>query len=339
MTRSRRFGLLLLLLALLLLVSSIFVALTPAGNAFLAQAGLVQATDTPTPTPRPHRRITSTPTPSPQPILTVQGPPPNINAGALYLQDMDTGNVLADTNGEKPLPMASTTKIMTALIAIQTGRLEQAIPVQQDAYNRVGYQIGGGTVGSTAGLQVGEKVLLKDMLYALLLPSGDDAAVAIADALGGTHERFVERMNLLAYRLHLFQTHYITSDGLILNDDDNANHYTTAHDLAQLALYAMKDKLFAQIVATTTYSIPANGQHQAHTWQTTNTLLTTYPGMSGIKTGHTDAAGWCLVFAATRNDHHLLGVLLNSTSEQQRNIDVRALLDWGFGLPLLPPHL
>jgi serine-type D-Ala-D-Ala carboxypeptidase (penicillin-binding protein 5/6) len=265
--------------------------------------------------------------PTPQPVLTVQGPAPTIAASAAYLLDADTGHILTDINGEKLLPMASTTKIMTALIAIQTADLNQLVPIKQDAYDRV--HIDG---GSGANLIVGDQLSLKDLLYGLLLPSGDDAAIAIADALGGTGA-FIERMNLFAYRLHLFQTHYTTADGLT-NDE---NHYSTAYNLAQLAQYAMHIPLFAQIVQTPEYTLTATTQHHSYDWITTNTLLTIYPGMIGIKTGHTDAAGWCMVFAARHAGHELIGAILDSPSVSQRDQDTTTLLNWGFSLPFLPP--
>jgi D-alanyl-D-alanine carboxypeptidase (penicillin-binding protein 5/6) len=266
-------------------------------------------------------------TPTPLPILTVQGPTPTIAASAAYLFDADTGHILTDINGEKPLPMASTTKIMTALIAIQTADLNQLVPIKQDAYDRI--YIDG---GSGAYLIVGDQLSLKDLLYGLLLPSGDDAAIAITDALGGT-DAFIKRMNLFAYRLHLFQTHYTTVDGLT----NNESHYSTAYDLAQLAQYAMRIPLFAQIVQTPEYTLAATTQHHSYDWVTTNTLLTTYLGMLGIKTGHTDAAGWCMVFAARRAGHELIGAILDSPTMSQRDQDVTTLLNWGFSLPLLPP--
>jgi D-alanyl-D-alanine carboxypeptidase (penicillin-binding protein 5/6) len=259
--------------------------------------------------------------------LTAQGLPPTITASAAYLLDADTRHMLADVDGEKPLQIASTTKIMTALIAIQTADLDQLVPINLEAYNRA-HNNG----GSSANLIVGDQLSLKDLLYGLLLPSGDDAAVAIADALGGT-QAFVQRMNLFAHRLHLFQTHYTTVDGLTYDE----NHYSTAYDLVQLAQYAMRIPLFAQIVQTPEYTLAATAQHHFYQWGTTNKLLTTYPGMIGIKTGHTYQAGWCLVFTAKRADHDLIGAILDSPSESQRDQDTTTLLNWGFSLPLLPP--
>ena len=183
-----------LLLVLLLAIISLF-TLTPLGKESMALS-------------EHHRHngseltvssvSTFIPPPTLQPILTVQGPAPTIAAGAAYLLNANTGHTLSDVNGEKLLPMASTTKIMTALIAIQTADLDQIVQINQDAYNRA-HNNG----GSSANLVVGDQISLKDLLYGLLLPSGDDAAVAIADALGGT-QTFVQKMNFFAYRLHLF---------------------------------------------------------------------------------------------------------------------------------------
>ena len=258
------------------------------------------------------------------PILTAVQPTPQFHALAVYLLDTDTGHVLYDKNGEKPMLMASTTKIMTALIAIQTANPTRLITVHQDAIDRVIFDD-----GSSSGLVAGEVLPLKDLLYALLLPSGNDAAYAIADGLGGNVPNFVARMNLLAYRLHLFQTHYNSPDGLT---SDKTTHYTSAHDLAALSQYAMRIPLFASIVKTQTYTITVN--NQAFVWNNTNTLLGTYAGITGIKTGHTDAAGYCLVFSATRSSHHLIGVILDSPNQHQRDKDAATLLNWGFSLPL-----
>ncbi len=318
--RRRILRIFLPILGLALLISAL--ALHPWTSTTTTKQPIVQLSPTPSPT--------LTPTPTPQPVLTRQGTPPPSDATAIYLIDNHTGNVLDDVNGEKPLPMASTTKIMTALIALQSGNLDLPIPVKQDAYDRV--VIDG---GSSANLAVGDVLPLRDMLYALLLPSGDDAAVAIADALGGNEAHFVQHMNLFAYRLHLFQTHYTNADGLTLDDSP---HYTTANDLLRLSQVAMKIPLFAQIVSTLTYAIPATALHGDYNWKTTDTLLLTYKGMLGIKTGHTDAAGWCLIFDASRAGQDVMGVVLGSPSQEQRDQDVQRLLDWSFALPLLPPQ-
>lgn len=301
-------------------------AFTSLGTRMLASTGAIAE---PPPTFAPFID-TTTPTPTPIPALVVHTPMPQIDAKAFYLVDMDTGNVLANVNGNTPLPMASTTKIMTAILAMQTGNPNQIITVHQDAVDESTLHD-----GSNAQLQTGEEFPLKDMLYWLMLPSGDDAAVAIADTLGGgSQANFVAHMNQLAYRLHLYQTHYADPDGL--NWRGSPDHYSSAADLTHLAMYGLQIPEFAQIVKTTNYSVPATAQHLAHKCINTDSLLTAFPGMLGVKTGHTDAAGWCLVFAAEHDGHHLIGALLGSPSEKQRDNDVTALLDWGFSMPIMP---
>ena len=249
-------------------------------------------------------------------------PPPTIAATAGYLFDPTTGQVLFAQNPTQELAMASTTKIMTALTALTFGSLSQRITIGQDT---VAMQNG---VDSVAGLQLGDSLTLCELLYALLLPSGDDAAVAIAEGVAGTQARFVAEMNAEAALLGLWRTHYANPDGL-----DENGHYTTARDLAQLAAYAMQIPVFAQVVGTATYTLPQTTNHIAYTWNTTNYLLTAtnyYAGATGVKTGTTGNAGACLVFAAARNGRQLIGVVLNEPTDPGRFTDATALLDWGF---------
>lgn len=318
-------------IAICLLVSVPVLAFTSLGANLL---GSGQPTPQPTFAPT---FLTFTPiaTPKATPVLTPNGKPPAISANEAMLIDEDSGHILYDLNGEHAQPMASTTKIMTVVIAIQTANLDMLVTVHQDAVNEVN-----NNGGSSAKLQAGEQLKLRDLLYGLLLPSGDDAAIAIADALGGSAQNFTREMNLFAYRLRLFQTHYINPDGLTYYDANNhplPGHYTTAYDLARLAQYAMSLPLFAQIVSKTHYNLPASATHGAHSWDNTNTLLKTYAGMTGIKTGFTLEAGACLVFSATRNGHHLLGVVLHSSDENHRFNDAKLLLGWGFALPVEIP--
>jgi len=258
-----------------------------------------------------------------------------MSAKAAYLLDADTGHVLADVQGEQRLPMASTTKVMTALITIQTADLNQIVTIRQDAITQVQQYN-----GSSANLVVGDQIRLQDLLYGLMLPSGDDAAIAIADAVGGTTSNFVRTMNLFAKRLHLTQTHYINPDGLTYltpQGRPDPNQYSSAADLAHLTRFAMANPFFAQLVELQHYILPASAVHHAYTWDSINTLLSTYPGATGVKTGYTVEAGYCLVFAATNGQHHLIGVLLHEPNAAQRFADARTLLNWGFALPLLPP--
>jgi D-alanyl-D-alanine carboxypeptidase (penicillin-binding protein 5/6) len=202
--------------------------------------------------------------------------------------------------------------------------LDQLITVHGDAIQEVEQND-----GSNAGLKVNEQLTLRDLLYALLLPSGDDAAVAIADGLAGSPAGFVQLMNQEALQLHLTHTHYGNVDGLFSD-----NHYTTAHELAVLARYALSLPIFAQIVQTRMYQLSPAGTHQAHNWVNTNKLLWSYAGATGVKTGYTGDAGPCLVFSATRGGHHLIGVVLDTSTDASRFRDAQKLLDWGFGLPM-----
>jgi serine-type D-Ala-D-Ala carboxypeptidase (penicillin-binding protein 5/6) len=322
--RRRSIAIILFILAISIAVTGIVLPFTPSGSRLLG--GITQADTTASSSAVP---VTLTPFPTPTPILTAQGKPPTVSATAAYLYDADTGHALADINGEKLLPMASTTKIMTAIIAIQTADLDEIVTIQQDAYNEVHLHN-----GSFAGLVVDDKITLRDLLYGLMLPSGDDAAIAIADTVGGSTANFVNIMNLFAHRLHLYQTHYTNPDGLTPDGEVNPNHYTTALDLVRLTQYAMSVPLLAKIVQTKHYELPPIASHHGYTWDNTNTLLGTYSGITGVKTGHTEEAGYCLVFSATHGNHHLIGVVLQSPDSDSRFKDAKTLLDWGFALPL-----
>ncbi len=318
MLLRRIFAVILLLLAVVLLIGvGAIIGTTPVGARVLSSFG--------------------TPTPTPKPILTVQGTPPAIGAKAVYLLDADTGHTLVNVNGQQRLPMASTTKIMTALITLQSADLNQIVTIKQDAIDEVKKN-----QGSSAQLVVGDKIRLADLLYALMLPSGDDAAISIADTVAGSSAKFVDMMNQYAQRLHLTQTHYVNPDGLTYltpQGKPDPNHYTSASDLAQLTRIAMNDPLFAQIAQLQEYKLAPTIDHHAYDWTTTDTLLSSYPGAVGVKTGFTPEAGYCLVFAGTSGGQHLIGVVLNdsATDPNVRFTDARKLLDWGFALPLRPP--
>lgn len=264
----------------------------------------------------------ATPPTSPYAELTPSDAP-RVYANAAYLIDPRTGEVFYAKNALKEVAMASTTKIMTAIVALTFGKPDQKITIGADA---VAEQNG---ENSVANLTKGDSLTLKDLLYALLLPSGDDAAVAIADGVAGSQANFVRLMNMEAALLGLDHTHYTNVHGLDAN-----GHYTTVGDLARIASIAMNNfPIFAEVVRTPTYTLttPLHGQY---TWQTTNELLTTfaYKGVTGVKTGHTGNAGYCLVFAATRNSTTLVGVLLGEQDQsgEQRFVDATGLLNWGF---------
>jgi D-alanyl-D-alanine carboxypeptidase (penicillin-binding protein 5/6) len=278
-----------------------------------------------------------TPTPTPTPILTAHGTPPSVAASAAYLLDADTGHTLMDFHGKQHLPMASTTKIMTAVVVLDKGDLNQIITIGADAVKEAR-----DNNGSTANLQEGDQIRMRDLLYALMLPSGNDAAIAIADGVSGSVPAFVNLMNTTARQLKLNDTHYLSPNGLINYLPDgkpNPDHYTTAADLTHLTHYAMSNPLFAQIVQLQNYKLPATSTHHAYNWQTTNKFLSSYAGALGVKTGYTGEAGYCFVFAAYNHGHRLIGALLHDsdTNADQRFADAGKLLDWGFSLPLLPP--
>jgi D-alanyl-D-alanine carboxypeptidase (penicillin-binding protein 5/6) len=337
MDQRRVLALLLLALAIVLLIGTPVWLLTPLGVNVLHLP--------PDDPPLPVLALTPSPRPTPQAVLISTGAPAQLTASEAILMDADTGDILYEKHADMPVPMASTTKIMTALIALRAGRPDQMITVGQDAVDQDG-------IGSSAGLFVGERISLKELLYGLLLPSGDDAAVAIADGLAGSQDAFVTIMNIEAQHLHLFQTHFYNPSGLDtdqhLNPIPSGQHYTTAYDLVRLARYALSIPLFAQIVSTRTYMPATSTSHGVPLpWKNTNTLLTSFPGTMGIKTGWTEAAGGCLVFAARRHGHTLIGVVLHSQGasntqlldEQARAADSAALLTWGFSLPVQVPRV
>jgi serine-type D-Ala-D-Ala carboxypeptidase (penicillin-binding protein 5/6) len=278
-------------------------------------------------------RVLSALSPTSAPVLTARGTPPTFAAASAYLLDADTDHTLMDAHGELRLPMASTTKMMTAILVLDKGNLNQMVTIQEDAIKEAINR-------STANLKLGDQLRMKDLLYALILPSGNDAAIAIADAMGGSVPAFVEQMNSYARQLKLNDTHFINPNGVtykLPNGKPDPNHYATASDLARLARYAMQNPLFAQIVQLQEYILPTTSTHQAYDWKTTNKFLSSYTGALGIKTGHSVEAGYCLVFEAYRNGHHLIGVLLHDGdvggNADQRFADAAKLLDWGFQLP------
>jgi D-alanyl-D-alanine carboxypeptidase (penicillin-binding protein 5/6) len=267
----------------------------------------------------------ATPT-APAPTATSSvphAPAPKIAARSAYLMNALTGEVYLSVNADAPVAMASTTKIMTALAAMQfSPSLDLPVKVGADA---VAMDTNGNSV---AKLRLGDTITLHEALYALLLPSGDDAAVAIADAVAGSQEKFVGLMNLEAALLGMRHTRYVNVHGL-----DEAGHYSSARDLTLLADYAMANPDFRAVVSTVKFDLTATAQHRDYHWPTTNNLLTTtrYDGVEGVKTGHTLDAGYCLVFEAVHTDRRLVGAVLGEGTDAGRFTDATALLNWGFG--------
>jgi len=272
--------------------------------------GLVVSDATPT------QAATAIPTPSPTPSPT---PAPFIAGTAAYLIDADTGRVLYSLNSTRQLPIASTTKIMTAIVTIENANLDQGVMVQQSDLDQVPPD------ASTAGLVVGDYFRLRTLLYGLMLPSGTDASIVIARTVAGSTANFVAMMNAEAQLLHLTHTHFSSPHGY-----SGVDHYSSAADLVTLANYAMRNTLFAHIVAQDAYDVRPSQYTHAYHWENTNALLATYPGADGVKTGWTNDAGVCLVFSARRNGHHLIGAELQAPSYDAVFADGAKLLDLGF---------
>jgi hypothetical protein len=233
-------------------------------------------------------------------------------AKAAYLIDLESGHVLFAKNAGERLPMASTTKITTAIVVLQYSQLGDLAWVSHRA----------ATIGeSTMTLARGERLTVEQLLYGLLLNSANDAAITLAEHVSGNEERFVVLMNRLARKLHLRDTHYVTAHGL-----DAPGHFTSAHDLAVVARYAMRNPTFRRIVATFSYHIPKTKHNVEHWLASVNRVMYWFPGVDGVKPGDTDDAGLCQVVSAWRNGRHLLAVLLNTPNLVT---DIRNLLDYG----------
>ena len=265
-----------------------------------------------TPTEVPTAIPTPTPTPSPTPA-------PFITGTAAYLIDADTGRVLYTLKSTQQLPIASTTKIMTAIVTIENANLDQGVIVQQSDLAQVPPD------ASTAGLVVGDYFRLRTLLYGLMLPSGTDASIVIARTVAGSTANFVAMMNEKARLLHLTHTHFSSPHGY-----GSFDHYSSAADMVTLANYAMSNALFADIVAQHSYDVRPSRYTHKYSWENTNALLTTYQGADGVKTGWTDAAGVCLVFSARRHGYHLIGVELQAPTYDNVFADAAKLLDLGF---------
>lgn len=218
------------------------------------------------------------------------------SARAACIMEKETGRVLFEHNMHARLPMASTTKVMTALLALELGDMDAEVTCSEHAF---------GVSGTSIYLALGETLTLSDMLLGLMLSSGNDAAVAISEHIGGTTDAFVAMMNARAKIIGAVNTHFANPHGL--PDDD---HYTTAYDLALIAREAMANDAFRTLVSTSYATIPWAGRTYGRQLHNKNRLLTDYPGATGIKTGYTSKAGRCLVFGAARDGMELVGVVL-----------------------------
>jgi D-alanyl-D-alanine carboxypeptidase (penicillin-binding protein 5/6) len=244
--------------------------------------------------------------------------PPVITSTAAILIDQDSGQVLYSRNASARLPMASTTKIMTAVLALESLKLDAKVTISANVV---------ATIGSSMGLQKGQVLTVEQLMYALLVPSANDAAVALAEAAAGSTQAFVKRMNDKAKALGLSNTHFVNPHGL-----NAANHYSSARDLATLAQYAMRDPVFRRIVRTREFTIAMPGEKTPHKFENHNLLLNWQAWVTGVKTGSTPYAKNCLVASGTRDGVSVISVLLGAAEDELRWSESKALLTYGLSL-------
>jgi D-alanyl-D-alanine carboxypeptidase (penicillin-binding protein 5/6) len=244
------------------------------------------------------------------PAPALAGAPPQVTARAYLVQNGTTGETLLASRARAHLPIASITKLMTVLLALQHARLDDVVTVSERAAE----------VGeSSINLRPGDRLTVRDLVEAALIQSANDAAVALAEHVGGSQAAFVAMMNAEAHKLGLRDTHFANPDGL-----DARGHYSSARDVTRLARIAMRDRVIRSIVGRSTATIA--GGRVLTTW---NDLLTRFPGLFGVKTGHTGAAGWSEVAAARAHGVTIYATLLGGTTREGRNADLAALLVWG----------
>lgn len=239
--------------------------------------------------------------------------PPTLSADAAILIDSKTGAILYEKNAFQQMDPASLTKMMTALLTIEHGHLDRTVQVSRLADS---------TIGSSLHIRAGQRYTVSDLLRGLLLRSGNDAAVALAEANAGSVGRFVADMNRKAQAIGAFNTVFENPNGLTA-----PGHYSSAYDLSLIARTALKNPVFREIVGSHEMKIEERSRGQQRTIHSTNQLLYGFPGADGVKTGTTNAAGRCLVGSATRDGRQLVAVVLKSGN---RYGDASRLLNWGF---------
>ncbi|GIH52827.1 D-alanyl-D-alanine carboxypeptidase family protein [Microbispora rosea] len=240
---------------------------------------------------------------------------PQVHGRAVYLWDATTGQDLLDKNAGKRLPVASLTKIMTAYVVLRDAKLDDEVTVKREDL-----EYAWDNDGTTADLEPGDTLPVRELLYALLLPSGADAAHALARVYGPGVPGFVDKMNATARQLGLKDTLYVNADGLPTSRGDG---YSTARDQARLAEIALRNPVFKKVTSTSEHSTE-DGRYD---WYNTNHMLG-LPGAIGVKTGSTNAAGFCLAFAADRGGHRLIGIILGENVANRRWDTAETLLDW-----------
>lgn len=237
---------------------------------------------------------------------------PNLNSRAAIIYDRNSKEVIYGKEENTKRKMASTTKIMTCMVVLEKGELTDTVIVSKKA---------SGTGGSRVGLKTGDKVSVQDLLYGLMLCSGNDAAVALAEHVGGSVEGFADLMNEKARQLNLSNTHFVTPHGL-----DNEEHYTTAYELAIMADNALKNNTFSSIVGTKNITININGKPR--NLSNTNELLGSMAGVYGVKTGFTNGANRCLVTSCKRENLDIITVVLGADTKKFRTQDSIKLINY-----------
>lgn len=253
----------------------------------------------------------------------------DVNAGAAILIDPDMDMVIYEENADEKMYPASTTKIMTALLTLENGKLTDTVTMTASDFADLD------SSSSSGGLKEGETVTVESLLYCLMLPSANEAANALARYVSGSIPDFVKQMNSRAKELGCTGTHFVNPNGL-----HNDKHYTTARDLARIAEEAMTHEEFAAIVNTAQKKLPATNLQEERLIFTTNNLILRksdplyYDYCNGIKTGHTTPAGYCLVSTATKNDHTYISVVLgcekNSKGVIESFSETKRLFQWAF---------
>ena len=239
---------------------------------------------------------------------------PELNARIALIYDRASGRIIYEKNGNKQTPMASTTKILTSIVILENADLKETVTIGSKA---------AGTGGSRLGLKKNDKITVNDLLYGLMLRSGNDAAVALALHVGGSIEGFADMMNKKAEELGLTNSHFVVPHGL-----DNEGHYTTAYELAKMADYALNIPKFKEIVSSKSATIYINGYPKAI--NNTNNLLGSVSGVYGVKTGFTNGAGRCLVSSCKRGELDIITVIIGANTNNQRTADTKELIEYAF---------
>ncbi|MBQ2836413.1 MAG: D-alanyl-D-alanine carboxypeptidase [Clostridia bacterium] len=239
---------------------------------------------------------------------------PTINSRAAIVYDRTSGSILFGKNEKEQRKMASTTKIMTAIIVLENANLNDVVTVSSRA---------AGTGGSRLGLHTNDKISIRDLLYGLMLCSGNDAAVALAEHVGGDLSGFASLMNAKCDSLKLNSTHFVTPHGL-----DNDEHFTTAYELAIITNYALQNETFCNYVGTKHYTVSINGRPK--NLSNTNELLGNLNGVYGVKTGFTNGANRCLVTSVKRDNIDLICIVLGADTKKDRTRDSIQLIEYAF---------